>query len=103
MITSKVTATTTATDLKTLLETAGYTFPTSGNDKCSGVVLQLDPDETDNSVMILSVGATEGPSLINDVTFAQPSTIALPTDKVSRIYLKASAGTPAVYVVVEHD
>ena len=47
MLTDKVTATTTATDLKSLLETAGVTFPSSGNDKCTGVILQLDPAKPD--------------------------------------------------------
>lgn len=101
MITDQVTATTTATDLKTLLETAGYIFPPSGNDKCNGVILQIDPDEATNFVTILSEGQTAGLALVNDGV--QPSTLSFKVDHVSRVYLLASDATVAVNVLVEQD
>jgi len=103
MLTGKVSVTTAATNLKTLLEISGVVFPDSGNDKCSGIILQLDPEEGTESVMVLSAGATEGPTLVNDTTFAKPSTIAFRVDAISRVFLKASANTPDVFVLVEHD
>ncbi len=101
MITEQVDATTTATDLKTLLETAGYSFPSSGNDKCSGVILQLDPGEETNYVTILSEGQASGLSLVNDGV--QPTTLAIRVDRVERVYLKSSASTVAVNILVEQD
>ena len=99
MITETITATTTATDLKTLMETAGHTFSSSGNDNCSGIILQLDPAEATNYATVLSAGKTEGMALVNDGT--QPTTIAFRVDQVRRVYLLASASTVAVNVLIE--
>ena len=101
MITETVTATTTATDLKTLMETAGHTFSSSDNDTCNGIILQLDPTEETNSVLILSEGKTAGIALVGDGV--QPNTIAFKVDQIKRVYLKASAPTVAVNVLVEQD
>ena len=101
MITEQVTALTTATDLKTLMETAGHVFSDSGNDTCNAVIIQLDPAEVTNEVEILSVGKTNGIALVNDGS--QPGTIAFRVDYISRVYLKASAATVLVNILVEQD
>lgn len=98
MITKTVAATTDATDLKSLMETAGHTF-TGNNDKAVGCILQIDPDEAVNTVDVMSEGETAGITLSN--TEGAPTTISFQVDRVRRTYLKASASTVDVKVLIE--
>ena len=96
MFTKIVTVGTTAADLKTLMTTAGKTFP-NDNDKCTGVVLQIAPDAT-GSVDVLSTGETAGITLDNS---GGPTSIAIDEYRVRNIYLKGSAAGVSVKTLVE--
>ena len=98
MFTEIVTATDTETDLKTLMEDAGHTFP-NDNDTCVGLIIQIDPDTTD-TVDVMSEGQTEGITLTTDSTVGPPS-ISYNEFRVRNTYLKASAAAVTVKVLVE--
>lgn len=103
MLTKKVTVGTTKENLKTLLETAGIVFPNSGNNKCTGVILQLDPAAS-NSVEILDENAVTGDGivLINGES-TQPTFAAFKVDSIDRVNLLASGASTDVKVLVEQD
>lgn len=95
MIIDQVTATATATSLKTLLEDIGHIFP-NDNDSCTEVIAQIDPAEAD-TVEIRSAGTiVAGFTLTNDT----PASLSIPVVRVRDIYLKASSGTVPVNVFV---
>lgn len=94
MLTKNVVATLTVTSLKALMETAGHTF-SNDNDKCTEILLQIDPSEAD-TFDVMSGGETSGITISN----AGPSWIQFPVDRVRRVYLKGSAATVSVKVLV---
>lgn len=93
-----VTATTTRTSLKELIETAGHTFP-NGNDSCTGLILQIDPATTEN----LEVSSTDnlGKFILSSDIGVGPAFIAYKDFRVRNTYLRATADTIAVNVKVE--
>lgn len=95
MITEVVAAQIVATDLKTLMETAGHVFP-NDNDTCLGLILQIDPASTD-TVDVLSEGKAGGITL----EIGEVASISYREFRVRNTYLKASAADVSVKVLVE--
>jgi len=98
MFTVIVNAGTTATDLKTLMEAATIprVFP-NDNDKCTGIIVQIDPDET-GTVDVMSEDETVGITLS---AITEPSSISYKDFRVRNTYLKASEADVTVKVMVE--
>lgn len=95
MFTEVVAAQTDATDLKTLMETAGHVFP-NDNDTCIGLIIQIDPASTD-TVDVLSEGQAEGITL----EVGETPSISYREFRVRDTYFKASAADVSVKVLVE--
>lgn len=95
MFTEVVAAQTDATDLKTLMETAGHVFP-NDNDTCIGLIIQIDPASTD-TVDVLSEGQTAGITL----EVGEIPSISYREFRVRDTYLKASTADVSVKVLVE--
>jgi len=96
MFTKIVTATDTATDLKTLMEAGGSVFP-SDNDSCTSLIIQLDPDSSE-TVDVMSEGETAGITLTNATT--GPASASFDEFKIRNVYLLGSAASVSVKVLV---
>lgn len=103
MLTRKVTVGTSETNLKALLETAGVTFP-NDNNKCNGLIIQIDPAELDGTVEVLDDTASAGEGItLTNLDDTQPSSIAFRVDRIDRVLLVGSAASIDVRVLVEQD
>lgn len=104
MITKKITVGTTPTSVYDLLETAGYEWPTSGNDACTMVFVQLEPGEVVKTIEILDSLSEAGEGIVLSRSVGgEISYFTFHVDRVSRVFLAGSVADTEARIFVEQS